>query len=263
MAENTPQLPPRHHSRKWYKRRGLPIPNPNTARQPEGSKGSSPPLPWYESTLLWGALGAALAMVLTVVAAMMKDLRWLLILAWPFFVFSGWSICKNVITHKFWRNLVSFASALIFGIALLWLNSYLGPRKESDSSGATYFPDRHLTMGQADSLSAGLGQVQFISKVEVGAPSNDGEAWDYASELETAFNNARGKSGWQVSGLVPVPAWDTSPGVTLLVWQGGERSISEQQIDLAFMEAGIQVPKHGVSPKLQRGEVTIWVGRKD
>ena len=41
--------------------------------------------PWYESGLLWGALGMAVAIVLVVVAAMVKDLRWLLGISWPFF----------------------------------------------------------------------------------------------------------------------------------------------------------------------------------
>ena len=44
----------------------------------------------FQSTLLWGCIGTAVAVVLTVVAAMMRDIRWILIFAWPFASFAGW-----------------------------------------------------------------------------------------------------------------------------------------------------------------------------
>jgi hypothetical protein len=59
--------------------------------------------PWYQSTLLWGCIGAFLAIVLTVVAAMMKDIRWLLFVAWPFAIFCRVGIRANMV--KAYRRL--------------------------------------------------------------------------------------------------------------------------------------------------------------
>lgn len=39
--------------------------------------------PWYESTLFWSCISIAAAIVLTVIAAVMRNLRWLLVFLWP------------------------------------------------------------------------------------------------------------------------------------------------------------------------------------
>ena len=51
---------------------------------------------WYESTLLWGCVGVVGAFVLTFVAAKMSDLRWLLIVAWPFACVAVWSLFRRI-----------------------------------------------------------------------------------------------------------------------------------------------------------------------
>src|ERR1035441_287140 len=70
-------------------------------------------VPWYESTALWGALGAAVAIVLVVVAAMVKDLRWLLIVAWPFFCLAGWAALRGVKRSIIKWPSIGFTSCLI------------------------------------------------------------------------------------------------------------------------------------------------------
>jgi hypothetical protein len=57
-------------------------------------------VPWYEGTMLWGAGGSAIAIVLTVIAAMKHDLRWLLIFAWPFATLAVLAICRAVLNRK-------------------------------------------------------------------------------------------------------------------------------------------------------------------
>ena len=93
-------------------------------------------VPWYESTALWGALGAAVAIVLVVVAAMVKDLRWLLIVAWPFFCLAGWAALRGVKRSIIKWPSIGFTSCLI-GCGLLWANSILRPVVPSVSAECT------------------------------------------------------------------------------------------------------------------------------
>lgn len=58
--------------------------------------GTKNTLPWYERGLFWGFLSLAVAIVLTVVAAMQRDLRWLLFIAWPCFVIPFWLMCREI-----------------------------------------------------------------------------------------------------------------------------------------------------------------------
>lgn len=80
-------------------------------------------IPWYESTLLWGAFSAAAAIVITVVATMTKDLRWMLILAWPFFLATAWAGFKNLRSRRLQTILTSVLSLVIavclYGLARL------------------------------------------------------------------------------------------------------------------------------------------------
>jgi hypothetical protein len=56
--------------------------------------------PWYQSTLFWGCVGAFLAIVLTVLAAMMHDVRWVLAFAWPFAAFAAWEFARTYFSRK-------------------------------------------------------------------------------------------------------------------------------------------------------------------
>lgn len=82
-------------------------------------------LPWYESGLFWGCVSLAAAIFLTVIAAMQKDLRWLLIFVWPLV-----AIAAGVV---YWKRkslvlLICLPIVLSFvGIGLWELNSFLKP----------------------------------------------------------------------------------------------------------------------------------------
>lgn len=115
----------RFQRRKQQQHQSIQQKEPEQTIQAVGSQ----QLPWYESTLLWGAFGAAVAIVLTVVAAMTKDLRWMLILAWPFFVLSLWAMVKNL-PSQYPRRVLTIASSLIVAVSLYWLHVYLKPLEQ-------------------------------------------------------------------------------------------------------------------------------------
>jgi hypothetical protein len=80
-----------------------------------------------QSTFFWGCAGSVLAIILTVVAAMSHDDRWLLLFAWPFAAFAiwefarTWSISRNII----WS--ITFLGAVLSGLLLVWLYMSLAP----------------------------------------------------------------------------------------------------------------------------------------
>jgi hypothetical protein len=80
--------------------------------------------PWYQSTLFWGCAGAFLAIVLTVLAAMMKDIRWLLFFAWPFATFAAWEFARAISNRRMIVVGATGLTAAVTGAMLGWL--YLG-----------------------------------------------------------------------------------------------------------------------------------------
>jgi hypothetical protein len=86
--------------------------------------------PWYQSTLLWGCIGAFLAIVVTVVATMVKDIRWLLLAAWPFAVFAAWEFARTWSNRRTVVWSISFSATIIIGALLGWLYLALAPKEE-------------------------------------------------------------------------------------------------------------------------------------
>lgn len=60
-----------------------------TVRRPRNSQ-------WYESNLLWGPVALGAGFILTVVAAVKQDLRWILWLAVPCFALASWTAVKQI-----------------------------------------------------------------------------------------------------------------------------------------------------------------------
>ena len=83
--------------------------------------------PWYESNLFWGPLASAGGIILTVVAAMTHDLRWLLWFAWPCFGVAIWWLARRTRAVV----LVSVLGIVLTGAGLLWLNRWLQPEQIS------------------------------------------------------------------------------------------------------------------------------------
>ncbi len=101
----------------------------------EGSK-VKPSTPWYESNIFWVPVSLAVGIILTVVAGMKHDLRWLLWFAWPFFGVAIWWLARRT-------QDVIILSALgiaVTGIGLLWLSDWLGPLQEASKPAAPSTP---------------------------------------------------------------------------------------------------------------------------
>jgi hypothetical protein len=84
---------------------------------------ASPSAPWYESNLLWGPVSIVATIVLTIIAAVKHDFRWLLILAWPVSGVAIWWAAKR--TREVWP--ITILGIMMSGGGLLWLNSWLRP----------------------------------------------------------------------------------------------------------------------------------------
>lgn len=82
--------------------------------------------PWHESNLIWGPIAIGIGIVLAVVAAMVKDIRWLLWFAWPFLSLGIWGLCRGIRVPS-WRRSIVVAGALGVFCLLGWLYRGLAP----------------------------------------------------------------------------------------------------------------------------------------
>jgi hypothetical protein len=80
-----------------------------------------------QSTFFWGCVALVAAIVFTVLAAMIHDIRWLLVLAWPFAVFAAWEFARTCTKRSDVVRAVTNASAIIAGVGLGWLYFALAP----------------------------------------------------------------------------------------------------------------------------------------
>jgi len=79
--------------------------------------------PWWESNILWSGF---VGLILIVVVSAMKDLRWLLLVAWACSFLIAWSIAKNFSSRK-GKNTCLFLIIATAGLLLYWLNALLKP----------------------------------------------------------------------------------------------------------------------------------------
>jgi hypothetical protein len=85
------------------------------------------PPKWYQSTLLWGAGSLGAAIVLTVVAAMKHDIRWLLWIAIPLFVVAFWELVGYLTRIRWARSVATAVAGLVITCLLVWLYISLRP----------------------------------------------------------------------------------------------------------------------------------------
>jgi len=76
--------------------------------------------PWYERGLFWGLVSISVAVVLAVIAATWRDLRWLLLLAWSLAITSTWLACREI-SKAHIRWIVFGGVSLFCGLVLLLL----------------------------------------------------------------------------------------------------------------------------------------------
>ena len=148
---------------------GRQFPKPLT-KKPQAPKVAaiqgSAALPWYQSTLLWASISIFAAIVLTVVAAMMKDLRWLLIIAWPFACLAAWEFGGYFPRLKARRKAVTLVVGVMAAVLLLGLDIKLPAPKETASARVIFH-----------ALTTGIGNLPDRKRVSV---TWDGKPWDEA-----------------------------------------------------------------------------------
>jgi hypothetical protein len=89
-----------------------------------------PSTPWYESNLLWVPLSTGIGILLTVVAAMKHDLRWLLWIGGLCFSVAGWRIFAHFRSAAWRRTLTGISIVFVFG-GLYWMGVWLRPTEEN------------------------------------------------------------------------------------------------------------------------------------
>ena len=85
--------------------------------------------PALQSTFFWGCIAMVAAIVLAVVAAMIHDIRWVLIFAWPFAIFAAWEFARICSTKKSVVLSAAGIAIVITGVLLGWLYFALAPTK--------------------------------------------------------------------------------------------------------------------------------------
>jgi hypothetical protein len=88
-------------------------------------------LPWYEGTLLWGAIGVAVTLIATYVGFATRDIRWFLVAAWPFCALVALALAGEIARF---RLLLTIAGSLFAGIILFGISRYLPPPNDTDIS---------------------------------------------------------------------------------------------------------------------------------
>jgi hypothetical protein len=114
--------------------------------------------PWYETNLIWGPVSLGVGILLAVVA-MKHDLRWLLWLAAPCFIFAAIVIVHNWVRGKM-LVLCSVVLAAVIVIATLGLHKWLGiPEKlgsvgSADSNSLAKTPPADKNVGAQDATTS-------------------------------------------------------------------------------------------------------------
>ena len=81
--------------------------------------------PWWETNLIWGPASLGFAIVLTVVASLKHDLRWLLWFAAPCFALAFWALVKYWL-HRWSLTLSLVIAGLLIGGGMHRMYVWLG-----------------------------------------------------------------------------------------------------------------------------------------
>jgi hypothetical protein len=147
-------------------------------------KAKSSETPWYQSTLFWGAGSLGTGIVITVIAAMEKDFRWLLFAAALFFWFSLWEVVRSI--RKVSRRRTTFATSCIAVTAgLVMLFGRLAPIRPYE-----------LSEGRREQFLGMLSKPQAEPRetLRIGCISWSEESCVAAGNFLMAFSEA----GWQI-----------------------------------------------------------------
>jgi hypothetical protein len=86
-------------------------------------------LPWYEGTLLWGAISVAATLIATYVGYATRDIMWILVAAWPFCALVALALARAI--GRF-RLMLTLAGSLLAAAGLFGISKYLPPPTDTD-----------------------------------------------------------------------------------------------------------------------------------
>ncbi len=198
---------------------------------------------WSESAVFWGCITLAAGIVVTVIAATMKDLRWLLFLAWPLFCICGWI----VIPKRFLLSRLALCTVVSALLLMLFLRLEPVPAVVKVRIYDLSIPERRATL--LDWLKR--PQIGPRSQLRIGCVEWSESACIAAGQFLMVFSEA----GWKIEQnqvfrmRVQVP----TEGITI--------TSRSSQSDLEKMK---DLPPHlGLWEKMSPSHVTIfWALRK-
>lgn len=143
---------------------------------------SNKTVPWYESNLFWGPAALGVGILLTVVAAMKQDLRWLLWFAAPCFLLVSWSAVKQIERAGLKWLLMSVCFLVICG-SLYGMHLWLRPQNPSSARSK----ERHITSEQKEGLAALRDALPKQCGMLVYVPEDSAESQNYGREIQSGL----------------------------------------------------------------------------
>jgi hypothetical protein len=208
-------------------------------------KPKSSATPWYQSTLFWGAGSLGVAIVITVIAAMEKDFRWLLFVATPLFWFSLWEIIKSI-PHALGRRITFVVSCGAVAVGLLMLFLHLAP-KPAKVQQPTVRP-YDLSAERRKQLLDTLSKTQFVPRevLRIGCIRWSEESCLAAGKFLLVFSEA----GWSIEDK---KVFQEEPAVPI----EGVALVSRMSDD-DFKKMQALPPHEGIWQKMDGSQQTIY-----
>ena len=133
--------------------------------------------------------------MLTVIAAMKKDLRWMLILAWPCFTMTLWKITAALAVRRT-RKIVTAAGTVVIAAGLFGLNMWLRPAQTPLAP----VPETHLPTNKASAESS----VPVISRQPIATPKGEStKSLGLSKSAETSAKPRSSNTEYGVQHIAP------------------------------------------------------------
>ena len=164
---------------------------------------STPRAKASQSTLLWGTASLAASIVLTVVAGMKGDLRWLLALVLPFACIAVWEFVSyfDKLRQKRWAIVI--VSGLVFAISLYRINVWLKPPAVSKKQ---TFGDEYVIWNGGKVNDANYSNVQDCAGTTKAVIANNGPTTHVQYQ-----NVGKGNCVPAAGSPAPVPVQNSNP----------------------------------------------------
>jgi hypothetical protein len=138
--------------------------------------------PWFEGTLLWGALGIIASIALALLVQWLRDFRWLVFVACSFLCLSLWIASKSLSSAR-GKQLLLVLLYLLSVSGSWWLYHFLEPSSFSAKQRSDFTKILRTTMAAPESTIIACEEA-------------DEDACVYAAQFIPLFQRA----GWKVAG---------------------------------------------------------------